>query len=300
MGYLFLMIAVLAGSVKGYCGKKTSNYVDDYKSMIFANIIRMVLCGAIGIFLIIVGKNMRYITSDITILAISALSGISTSVFVICWLVSVKKSAYMMLDVFLMLGVVVTLILSRIFFNEKVELNQWIGMGVLFAAVLIMCSYNNSIKTKMNLSSVLLLILCGVSNGLTDFSQKLFVKQAEGVPIMIFNCYTYIFSAVVLIIAYFFGRNRKDAVENGQNTIKCFYKIFGYIFVMSVCLFINSYFKTMAAGFLDAAKLYPLNQGCGLVLSSIMAAVFFHEKITLKGIVGIVLAFVGLIIINVL
>ena len=146
MGYFFLMISVLAGAAKGYCGKKTSNYVDSGRSIIFANIIRMILCSVIGVVLIFAGENMKYITWDIKILAISALSGITTSLFVIFWLISVKKSAYMMLDVFLMIGVVVTLILSSIFFKEQVTVTQWIGIAVIFSAVLIMYSYNNTIK----------------------------------------------------------------------------------------------------------------------------------------------------------
>lgn len=300
MGYFFLMISVLAGAAKGYCGKKTSNYVNSGRSMIFANIIRMILCSVIGVVLIFAGENMKYITWDIKILAISALSGITTSLFVIFWLISVKKSAYMMLDVFLMIGVVVTLILSSIFFKEQVTVTQWIGIAVLFAAVLIMYSYNNTIKAKMSLSSFLLLISCGVSNGLSDFSQKLFVKQANGVPIMIFNCYTYIFSAVTLIIVYFIITKKDNAKGNQQNTLKCFRKIFGYISVMSVCLFLSSYFKTSAAGLLDAAQIYPLSQGCALMLSSLMTALFFGEKITLRGAAGIILAFIALIIINVL
>ena len=41
---------------------------------------------------------------------ISALSGISTAIFVVSWLISVKKSAYMMLDIFLTLGTLVPMI----------------------------------------------------------------------------------------------------------------------------------------------------------------------------------------------
>ena len=69
---------------------------------------------------------------------------------------------------------------------------------------------------------------------------------------------------------------------------------------MSICLFANSYFKTKAAGFLDSAQLYPLNQGMALMLSSAMSAVLFHERLTVKCILGLVISFAGLIIINVL
>ena len=139
----------------------------------------------------------------------------------------------------------------------------------------------------------MLLLLCGAANGLSDFSQKLFVNFAADTPISIYNFYTYLFSAVILFACFFFFSKDSDEKTN----IK---KIFPYILVMSVCLFLYSYFKTLAAKYLSSAELYPLAQGGALVVSSIMSAVFFHEKITLKCVVGIVLTFAALIVINVL
>ena len=298
MGCLFLAISLFAGATKGYCGKKTSGYVNGYKDAMLANTIRMVLCTLIGAVLIIAGGDIGCLAPNPQILAISALSGVTTSVFVVCWLISVKKGAYMMLDVFLMLGVLVPIIAGQFVFGEAIKLTQWIGIGVLFVAVMIMCSYNNSIKEKMSLSAMVLLIVCGVANGLTDFSQKLFVKQFSGVPISVFNFYTYVFSAAVLgVFLIIFSIKERSQSTAGVSWLK---HIFGYIAVMSVCLFANSFFKTKAAGFLDSAQLYPLNQGLALMLSSIMSAVLFNERLTFKCIIGLVLSFAGLIIINVL
>lgn len=67
---------------------------------------------------------------------------------------------------------------------------------------------------------------------------------------------------------------------------------------MSLCLFLYSYFKTCAAGRLSSAQLYPLAQSGSLILSSIMSAVFFGEKLNLKSAAGITMSFIALIIIN--
>ena len=295
MGYVFLAIAIFSGIVKGYCGKKTSGFVEGYKDAMVANLIRMILCIFIGAGVIFMNGDTKFMLPDAKVLAITAMSGITTSCFVVSWLLSVRKGAYMMIDVFLMLGVLVTILLGRIFFNENIESNQFVGMAVLLLSVIIMCSYNNSIKEKISITSFLLLIMCGLSNGLTDFSQKLFVKQAEGLPISVFNFYTYVFSALTLVLFYIFSKEKHE--NKDDRNIK---KISGYILVMAICLFVNSYFKTVAAKYLDSAILYPLNQGMALILSSIMAATLFKEKLTVKAIVGLILAFSGLLIINLL
>lgn len=295
MGYLFLFIALFAGVTKGYCGKKTSGYTNSFSDAILANTIRMILCTVIGFVIILASEGFSALKPSTEMFLISALSGISTAIFVVSWLISVKKSAYMMLDIFLMFGVLIPLIASNIFFNEVINPTQWLGIAVLLVAVVIMCSYNNSIKAKITLPSFLLLIICGMANGIADFSQKVFTKCIPDGSVAVFNFYTYLFAAFILII--FFAVTRKTKPSNSNSDIK---KIFGYILIMALCLFANSYFKTLASKHLSAVLLYPLNQGCALILSAIMASVLFKEKITAKAVIGILTAFIGLLIINLL
>ena len=297
MGYLFLCLALAAGTVKGYCGKRTSGFVREYKDAVFTNFLRMMLCVLISFIMLSVQGKLSLLKTDINVILISALSGVTTSVFVVAWLMSVRRGAYMMLDVFLMLGVTVPIVLSKFFFSEEIRLNQWIGLAVLFVAAFIMCSYNNQIKERIGLGSAVLLIICGLSNGLTDFSQKLFVKTAEGSSAAVFNFYTYIFSAAVLLIIYIAAKARDKSGSSGTDVLRA---VGIYVTIMSLCLFLNSYFKTLAAGLLPSAVLYPLTQGASLILSSVMSAVLFKEKLTAKCITGIALSFAGLLIINLL
>ena len=293
-----MALALLAGSTKGYCGKKTSGFVREYKDAMFTNFVRMVLCILISFLLLALSGRLSLLAVDLNVVLITLLSGVTTSVFVVAWLLAVRRGAYMMLDVFLMLGVIVPLLLSEFLFDEKIRLNQWAGLLMLLVAVVIMCSYNNQIKEKMSLKSLGLLVLCGIANGLTDFSQKLYVKTVADSSAAVFNFYTYIFSALVLLVFYL-GAKVTDKTGSSSET-DVLRRVGGYVAVMSVCLFLNSYFKTMAAGILPSAILYPLSQGASLILSSFMSMLFFKEKLTAKCITGIALSFAGLLIINLL
>ncbi len=298
MGYLFLGISLLAGVIKGYCGKRTSGYVESYSGSMFTNLIRMMFCVVIGAVMMITDGSFGSLVPDGRLVVISVISGISTSVFLVCWLVSIKKSAYMMLNVFLMLSVLVPICGGYILFDEKIRFVQWIGILILVVAAYILCSYNNSIKGKMSLSAFVVLLLCGIASGVTDFMQKMFVKQLPQTPISIFNFYTYLFSAIVLLVFLIFFRNEeKKRITAEFCNIR---KMIGYIAVMAVCLFVNSFFKTKAAVYLDSVQLYPLSQGGGLILSALMAAMVFHEKLTWKCIGGLALAFSGLVVLNML
>ena len=295
MGYVFLFAALISGITKGYCGKKTSGYVNEYKDAMLFNSIRMAICVLIGTVMLAATGKINFLHTNITVLLVTLLSGFANSAFVVLWLVSAKKGSYMMLDVFCMLGVLIPIIGCAVFFGEPVGVNAIIGIVILIAAVGIMCSYNNTIKQKITVSAFIILLFCGISNGLSDFSQKLFVNLTKDVPIAVFNLYTYLFSAILLIacFAFFKAKSDNDEAINIKPILK-------YVFIMSVCLFLNSYFKTCAAKYLPSAQLYPLSQGGGLILSSVMSAVVFRERLTVKAICGIVLSFAALIIINIL
>ncbi len=299
MGYLFLTFALAAGITKAYCGKKTSTYTADLKDAMLANSIRMLFCICIGFVLILLQGELGFMKPSLSLLLITAFSGISTAVFVVTWLLSVKKGAYMMVEVFVMLGVLLPMSLGGILFQESIRLTAWIGMAVLTSATLIMYSYNSTQKQKLTKTALLLLLLCGMASGLADFSQKLFVRTLPEIPASVFNFYTYVFSALVLVPSFLLIC-KKNAPGASLKNNPIFSKIFGYILVMSVCLFLNSYFKTKAAVHLDSAQLYPLNQGCALILSTFMSALLFKERITLRCATGLLLAFTGLILINVL
>ncbi len=293
MGYLFASLAVVNGAIKGFCGKKTSSFTNHIGDALLFNAIRMAFCVVIGLLISLLSGGIDSLmihTDDI----FSILTcGVFSSVFVVSWLILVKNGAYLMLDVFLMLGVIVPLIGSKILFNEIISLQQWLGIAVLIAAALILCSYNNKIKTKLTVSSFGLLALCGLSCGLTDFSQKIFAAGSSGTLIATFNLYSYLISFLLLFVGVISVRNCSIKKQIGFPA-----KTAGYILIMSVCLFLNSYFQTIAATYLSSAQLFPLSKSLALIVSVIMAAVFFGEKINFKCIMGVILAFAGILVIN--
>lgn len=308
MGYLFLGAALLCGVTKGYCGKRSSGYVTEFRDSLLINLIRMVLCILFGCVMLGFGQSFSELAIDGTVLLITAISGVTTSVFVITWLLSVRRGAYMLVDVFLMLGVMVAILLCWGFFGESVTVRQGIGFFVLLGAVILMCSYQRAIKGKITLPAILLLVMCGVSTGLTDFSQKWFVRAVADKPVAVFQFYTYLFSAITLLIFYVasgvLARRRQTVSESGERQPrrglgkKLPLALVGYILVMAICLYLHSYFKTKAAGLLTATQLYPLNQGGALLLSTVMAAVCFHEKPRASSVIGLILAFAALLLIN--
>jgi len=324
MGYLFIIIAVFAGLVKGFCAKKISGYSKKVSQLSVLTCARMFFCIVIGFFVVCVTTgSFASFTIDQKTLLVAFLCGLSMSIFLVSWLLAAQVGAYMLLEVFLTLGVIVPLILSSFFFDERIVWLKWIGVALLAVASYIMSAYSNKIRgAKTSKLGFIFLLICCFANGFTQFTQKWFTviaAERENANLSVcdastFNFYTYLFAFTILVCFVLLVRlaHRRKGVQASENarlevvakekedgTYALIKRSWVFIFVMSACLFLHSYFTTRAADYLSSSELYPLLQGLSLVLAVVMSAIFFKERITKTCILGIFIAFVALLTINV-
>lgn len=298
MGYLLLALALSFGIIKAYCGKKTASAAALPRDAIMINAVRMSICAFLGIAIVLFSGASDTLISE-KIILISLLSGVANATFTVSWLLSVHSMAFMMVEVFVMGGSIIPLLLCAVIYKEKISVFQIFGVLLLLIAVYCMCTRDRTGKIGMAPRDLIPLLLTAVSSGLCDFSQKLFVKEAGGVNTATFNFYTYLFATVILLLALCFLRLKSAKASKTKKENKVVIPILHYVVIMAVCLFLNVYFKTLAAGHLDAVLLYPLNQGCAVLLSLLMSMIIFKEKMNTKGFIGIGLSVIAMIIINV-
>lgn len=292
-GYVFLAAALLCGLIKGFCGKMMSGQVSKYQDAMLVNSIRMVLCVFVGIAVILFSHNTAQLYVKPVTLWIALLSGAANAVNVITWVIAVKTGAYMLTDVFAMLGVCVPVAGCAMLFGETIKLTQIAGIVLLFISVLIMCSYNNSIKpVPLDAKKITTLTACGLASGFSNLSQKLFVNYSGGTDIAVFNFYTYVFAAAILFVMCI------TLKAKGEKTTVKLKNVMGYVIIMAVMLFLFSYFMTLTASKLSSVLIYPLSQGGSLILGTAMSAFLFKEKFTAKSGAGIALSFAALVVIN--
>ena len=295
MGYLFLAIALLTNNIKGYCGKQMSRYSAKLNDTLLICFFRMLMC--IGTSAIILAVTGGFFGLEITskLIGYAAFSGISTAILVAAWLFAANSSGYMMLEVFQMLGVGVTILMSFAFYREEITLRDMIGFCVLVFAAYLM---HAGTKVKPTLKTLAVVILCGLANGMTDFSQKAFIYSGLDTTTAQFQLCSYIFAAATLILLYTAMTAGKKPENNDGGAVAILKKTWYFVLIMAVCLYGNSFFKTEAANYLSAAKLYTLSQGGTMAIGTLMSAFLFKEKLTLKSYASIAITFIGLLIIN--
>lgn len=301
LGVIFITISICSGVIKGYCGKSLGTYAHSVTDSAKLNFIRMIFCTIISLIVVTVQGNFSHIISVTpATLIVSALSALSTCIFIISWLMAVRGSAYMLVSVFTNLGVIVPISLSAIFFGQTISLYQIAGIVILLVAIWLMLGYNKGLNGGFTVKDFIMLLVCGVANGLADFfigsTEKLGVAFNNAFSLgnahiddTVFSFYMYLFSFILLI-----GYTAFSSVTTHKAQIKIDKKIIIYLIVMAIFLFVNTYFKSLAGRLLTSAQLFSINTGGSLVLSSIMASIMFREKPTIKSTIGIALTFVAL------
>ena len=291
MGFLYLFISLIAGAVKGYFGKRVSGVVVGIRGAARTNLVRMLLSTAISLLLLLTGFEQAGLLPDLPAIIIGTGAGVLLSTFTITWLLGVQHGAYVLFSVAQMFGVVVTLLCSMAVFGTQPTTAQYLGVGLLIIAVLVVGSYSKQLKGGLSMTAILLLVLCGLSSGLYDFSLKLFTYYSASSKSMM-NLLTYLVSAGILGIVVMLPQ--KKPVPQPVSMKQLFFPIF----LMAVCMFLNSYFKAFSTEFLSDAQLYPIYQAGSLILSALMSTFFFKERVTWRCAVGLVLAFAAILLLK--
>jgi len=297
MGYLYLSAALAAGLIKGWCGKTVSRDMSNFRECTFINLMRMIFCTLAGSVLAVFKIGTAQFIPSPHALAIYILAAVSMSTFCVAWMYAYRNEAYMYLSVFTMTGTIVTCILDAVIYKTAIKPTQCIGILLLLSAVFVMSVYNKGIKGKLTAKGLMILIIGSSGSAVADFSQKLYVRQI-GASAEIFNFYMYAIGTVLLAVLYVI----LSFIKPQPRTSPLLYdrRHIVVYFAMAFFLYLNTVTKTMAAAFLTSAQIYPVLQGANLILSAVMSHILFKEKINIKGIAGIITAFAGLMLLNLL
>ena len=316
MGYIFVLIALLAGATKGFLGKRISDRVVTERQSAFVNTVRMLMCIAISLITMIPEFVAGAVVLDGAALLWGTLTGITLSAFVVSWMLAVKHGAYTLVSVAQMFGTVVTVVLSLIIFHDPISYQQIIAIALLCISVFIMLSYNKGVKGKLSLVGIVILVICGLSSGLNDFSMKLFTSFSNASASTL-NLITYIISSIALTLFLLLDRPKNKKPQNEEteteskecntapegegdkeNLLALLQSTLLPIVLMAICLFLNSYFKALSNHYIPPIQLFPIYQAGGLILSATMSAVFFKEKITVRCAIGLTLAFIAIMLLK--
>ncbi len=312
MLYIILLGALFCLTVKGYSGKKVSCNVKTSDNAFLFNLLRMAFCVVIGLGFVFFEGSQEHLLPEGKMIAICVLAGVSNAAFLVFWMLAIRKNSMVLVDVGLTLGSLLPSILCLALFNEPFAISKMLGFAIILIATLILSSEEKG-RMKKTALGVILLVSAALGDGLSGFSQQLYKHfYTEGgslagdtlYPKTVYHLYTYVFSAIVIaavLLGYriFARKGTTDSGARGERVLTL--RVTLHIFVMAVCLFAANYLQTVATADygMPSQMMYPIIRGGTLVTVNIVAASFFGEKITVRKLIGSIVAIFGIVVMSV-
>ena len=309
MIYGIVAIALFCLTVKGYCGKRTGGYIENTGDSFLFNLLRMIFCVLIGGIFVFVEGAQHSLAIESKMIWICFLAGVSNAAFLVGWLLAIQKNTMVSVDVSLTLGSIIPAVLCAVLFGEKISLLKMLGFAMILVASIILAGHSKKIVGG-GLLGLLLLLIAAVGDGMSGFAQQLYKQYYTETGILtngvnysktVYHFYTYVFAAIALFavfVCYRVVKNKKrDTLEKGRSAWAIPRRAVLHIFIMAVCLFVANYLQTVATNDygMSSQVLYPIMKGGCLVTVNFTAMIFFGEKITVRSILGTLLALGGIV-----
>lgn len=220
-----------------------------------------------------------------------------------------KRTTLLVNQMFSVGALIIPCIVGIFFFNEPMTIWQWLGIGVFAVAMYFMVSGSNKPEErkteKMSLTTIGLLLLTLCAGGGTMVAQKAFGKLVPNGNVAAYSFLMFALNSLILYIGYFISLLTKkkskepeqvELKENEKFMLPKALMICGLVLAFAV--FVINILVTELGKSVDSAILFSVSYAIGIVITILVGAIFYKEKITRKNIVGIILCVAALAMIN--
>ncbi|MEL7564098.1 MAG: SMR family transporter [Dehalobacterium sp.] len=195
---------------------------------------------------------------------------------------SVEENGATLSGMFGKLGILIPMIVSILFWRELPEKIQWMGIFLSLLGIIVVYYQPNS-KTKLKLSLLMLLFYGGMADLSNKIFQKYFVMELKSLFLLILFTSAFIFS-VKKAKKQVHAPKRSELVTG---------------FMVGLPNLLSSLFLIKALGTVTTSLAFPIFSAGTIVLISVGSLIFYKEKISMRGWVGIVLTISAVILINI-
>ena len=206
-------------------------------------------------------------------------------------------------------ALIIPCIVGIFFFNEPMTIWQWVGIGLFVIAMYFMVSgtkQSNMKKTeKRYLKIIMLLLLTLFAGGGTMVAQKAFAVIVPNGSVATYSFLMFALNAIILYVGYGISsltkNNKTQTIETeSQEKQNCrlprVLLVCGLI--LAFAIFVINMLVTELGKHISSAILFSVSYAIGIVITILVGAIFYKEKITIRNIIGIVLCVGALALIN--
>lgn len=276
----YLLLSILGGAMVSILMRLSEGKIKNSIGMLEANYIACFLISAANAGFGNLFPNVPGI--DRTLL----LGFITGVLFLACYLVfqvSVQQNGVVLSSAFSKLGLMVSIVMSIVFFGEMPTILQTIGFLLAAGAIVLMNYQKEGTGSKFKAGLLLVLLVGGASDAMAKVFEELGTASQE--PQFLF--YTFLVALVLCTILMLYKKQRMGRWEI----------LFGVL--IAIPNFVSTRFMLSALAAIPAVIAYPACSVGSILVVTVAGVLFFHEKLSKRQWIGIGAILVALVLLNV-
>lgn len=280
MQFIYLALAVITSGMSGVFYKKASTACDNKTAAAIVPVLwYLPLAVVFGVAALLTGG----IDASLQVILPALLAGVSYAVCGFCLLESMKSNSYSIAIIIVNLSFVFPVIMSMLFLNQQPHIVQLIGMILAIAVIVFI---NIGVKGgKNSVIALIFAVLSSLGNGTIDFAITLQQHNMPGEGENSFFFFSYVFAAVICVIAYGAMAITGKKTEFEKKDIKTLATgACGIAVCNGVCFFTIS----LLTNFMNAAAQFTVITALSIMISLLVGCIKMKEKIRPKEAVSLV------------
>ena len=214
---------------------------------------------------------------------------------------AVKGTTLVVCNIFATGGLFVPCVLGIFLFKEPMNVLQWIGLGVFIVSIYFLSASSEKKKKAFSIKTLVMLVLSFLSNGLVMVVQKYFALLLPDGNVALFSFLTFGLNAVILLACMIFLATVKSKDKNGVKINKIERlsgKLALYGMLLALAIFSINQIVTTLAKSVSSVALFTVTSALSVIITCIVGVAMFKEKLTVKNIIGLLLGFASIVIVN--
>lgn len=307
MAALYISIILLFRVVQAVFNKMASNEVENIPTVLVYGAYRNAISAAFGLMLVLISGNSFGLGA--TGLLISLCSGVMLSVSGYCGIMCLKTGTVSVSSIFSTAGILIPII-AGVFFGIPVSAVQCVGLALFFVSAFLLIRDSRNTTGKFTAGAFFLLVGCLFAEGLTMLSQQAFTKYVPDGSVSAFSFITFCIAALSNLIMFAFFRKKKTAVPGNDKPessdpavshsqpVRLSRRLTVCGVALAVAVFVINQFATMSTALVSPVILFTFINGGGAVISTVVAAIMYKEKLTPQKIAGVAVGIASLVIVK--
>lgn len=292
MANLYICILTIARVIQQLFDKLSSNETSGFPMFVKYCAYRQLFSAGLGLLMILAaGSGFEFNT---TAVMIAFVSGMALFLNFMWTQIAMKSGTIALTALFAMGGILIPCFGGIFLFHEPMSVAQWLGVALLVvSAYLLICS-SGKIYSQFTSKTFFLLIGIMISNGTVMLMQQMYAHYLPDGNVSVFSFLSFGTAGLALLLLSLVPKRKESDVRPSRLSRK----LWLYGAVLAVLVFVSNQLSTLASVMVPPAVLFGLTGGGSTVLVTIIAAVWFKERITKESVAGVVLGIASLLIIK--